>query len=54
MVGERKARGKGEGFATIKRWLETADFLRLVEDRCAPLIVLPWKRWAEPLGMLHR
>jgi hypothetical protein len=52
--GECKARGSGEGFATIKRWLGDADFLALVEDRCEPLIVLPWKQWAELLGMLRR
>jgi Holliday junction resolvase len=48
-VGEVKARASGEGFATIKRWLDDADFLALVEDRAQPLIVLPWARWEELL-----
>jgi hypothetical protein len=52
--GECKARGNGEGFATIKRWLGEADVLFLMEDRCAPLIVLPWKRWAELLEIIRR
>jgi hypothetical protein len=53
-VGECKARGNGEGFITLKRWLGDADFLALVEDRCEPLIVLPWKRWVELLEILRR
>jgi hypothetical protein len=51
-VGEVKARASGEGFATIKRWLDDADFLALVEDRAQPLIVLPWARWEELLVAL--
>jgi hypothetical protein len=39
-IGEVKARASGEGFATIKRWLDDADFLALMEDRAQPLIVL--------------
>lgn len=54
-IGEVKARGSGEGFATIKRWLDDADFLALIEDRAEPLIVLPWRRWQELLLALgHR
>jgi hypothetical protein len=51
--GEVKARGNGEGFATIKRWLGDADFLCLMADRSEPLIVLPWQQWAELLGRLR-
>lgn len=48
-VSEVKARASGEGFATIKRWLGENDALFLLEDRAAPLVVLPWSRWAELL-----
>ena len=53
-VGEVKARGSGEGFATIKRWLGDNDFLALVEDRAEPLIVLPWARWIELLNLVGK
>jgi hypothetical protein len=53
-IGEVKSRCNGEGFATITRWLADADFLALVEDRAAPLIVLPWARWQDLLLALKR
>ena len=46
-VTEIKARASGEGFATIERWLGEADALFLVRDRAAPLVCLPFARWAE-------
>jgi hypothetical protein len=52
-IGECKARASGEGFATIKRWLGDNDFLALMEDREAPLVVLPWARWQDILLMLR-
>jgi hypothetical protein len=48
-VSEVKARGNGEGFATIKRWLADADTLFLIEDHQKPLVVLPWSRFADLL-----
>ena len=42
LIGECKARGSGEGFLTIKRWLGENDVLWLCEDRAKPLVVLPW------------
>ena len=53
-VSEVKSRASGEGFVTIKRWLSDADALFLVEDRCKPLVVLPWERWVELLIALRR
>lgn len=41
-TAEVKGRANGAGFATIKRWLGTNDILFLREDRCKPLVVLPW------------
>ena len=51
-VAEAKARGDGEGFVTIKRWLGENDLLFLVEDRAEPLIVIPWSRWCDILEFL--
>lgn len=53
-VTEVKARGNGEGFVTIKRWLGDADALFLVEDRATPLVVLPWSRWQELLLAMRK
>src|SRR5215467_15600183 len=36
-IGEVKARGSGEGFVTIARWLGDYDFLALWRDRAPPL-----------------
>lgn len=53
-ISEVKARGSGEGFALIKRWLGDADSLYLIEDRRKPLVVLPWERWVELLIALRK
>ncbi len=49
-VTEVKARGDGGGFVTLERWLGENDALFLIRDRAAPLVVLPWARWAELIG----
>jgi hypothetical protein len=41
LVGEVKARGQGQGFKTIRRWLGENDFLVLHEDRTDRLYVVP-------------
>jgi len=46
-VCEAKARGNGEGFVTLERWLAANDALFLIRDRAQPLVVLPWDRWVE-------
>tara|TARA_Y100000593_G_scaffold92276_1_gene183346 strand:+ start:100 stop:438 length:339 start_codon:yes stop_codon:yes gene_type:complete len=40
--GEVKARRDGSGWKTIKKWIENADCLYLVEDREQPLVCLTW------------
>lgn len=40
--GEVKARRDGSGWKTIKKWIENADCLYLVEDREPPLVCLRW------------
>ena len=47
LVAEVKARANGEGFATLERWLGENDLLFLRRDRADPLVVLPWRIWAE-------
>jgi len=49
LVGEVKARGSGEGFALLERWLGDADMLFLRRDRAEPLVVVPWRVWARLL-----
>jgi len=44
---EIKARGQGDGFRTIERWLGGSDALFLWRDRAAPLVVLPLHVWLE-------
>jgi len=51
-VAEVKARGDGDGFATIARWLGENDLLFLVADRADPLVVVPWERWLDILEIL--
>lgn len=50
LVCEVKARGSGEGFKTLERWLSDADALFLRRDRQGPLVVLPWRVWARLIG----
>jgi hypothetical protein len=45
-----KARGNGEGFAFLERWLSDADMLFLRHDRAEPLVVVPWRVWARLLS----
>lgn len=40
LIGEVKARGQGQGFKTIRRWLGENDFLVLHEDRGERLYVV--------------
>lgn len=47
MVCEVKARANGEGFTTLERWLGDADALFLIRDRAEPVVVLPWRIYAE-------
>jgi hypothetical protein len=54
LVGEVKARGNGEGFATLERWLGDNDALFLRRDRAEPMIVLPWRAWARLLSASTR
>lgn len=50
LCGEVKARGNGEGFATLERWLGDNDVLFLKRNRRTPLVVLPWETYRRLLG----
>ena len=47
---EVKARGDGDGFRTLERWLGCNDALFLWRDRAAPFVVLPLHVWLEVAG----
>lgn len=42
LVAESKGRKKGNGFATIERWLNSYDLLFLRRNNADPLVVIPW------------
>lgn len=44
---EVKARGDGDGFRTLERWLGGNDALFLWRDRATPMVVLPLQVWIE-------
>jgi Holliday junction resolvase len=50
VVAEVKARGNGEGFTLLEKWLADYDVLFLRRDRQEPLVVLPWRLWAHLVG----
>jgi Holliday junction resolvase len=54
LVAEVKARRTGEGFATLERWLGTYDVLFLKRNNADPMVVLPWRTWAQLLGKVQR
>jgi hypothetical protein len=47
LKAEVKARGEGNGFRTLERWLGDNDALFLWRDRAAPFVVLPLHVWLE-------
>ena len=51
---EVKARGDGDGFRTLERWLGTNDALFLWRDRAAPFVVLPLHVWLDIAGRSAR
>jgi len=44
---EVKARGKGQGFRTVDQWLGENDLLFLRQDRCQPLVLMPWRVYSQ-------
>jgi hypothetical protein len=54
IIGEVKSRKAGEGFTTLERWLGDYDVLFLKRNNAAPMVVLPWRTWAQLLGKVRR
>ena len=54
LKAEVKARGEGNGFKTLQRWLGANDALFLWRDRAAPFVVLPLHVWLEIAGRSAR
>lgn len=51
--GEVKGRASGAGFTLLERWLSDSDVLFLRRDRQEPLVLVPWRVWAELLAESH-
>jgi Holliday junction resolvase len=54
LVAEVKGRKSGEGFVQLERWLSDFDALFLRRNNAEPMVVLPWRTWAQLLGKLRR
>jgi hypothetical protein len=54
LVAEVKARGNGEGFTQLEKWLGEFDALFLRRNNADPLVVLPWSTWAALLERMKR
>lgn len=50
LTAEVKARGSGDGFRILERWLGDNDLLFLRRDRAEPLVLLPWRTWQRLIG----
>ncbi len=48
-VAEVKARKGGAGFITLEKWLSDYDALFLRRDNADPMVVVPWRTWAQLL-----
>jgi hypothetical protein len=47
LTAEVKARKTGAGFATLESWLGEYDALFLRKDGADPIVVIPWRVWAQ-------
>jgi hypothetical protein len=54
LVAEMKAHKDGGGFVQLERWLGEFDLLILKRNHADPLIVLPWRVWAQVLAKVQR
>jgi Holliday junction resolvase len=44
---EVKGRKNGAGFLTLENWIGEYDALFLRKDRTDPMVVIPWRVWAQ-------
>jgi hypothetical protein len=49
-----KGRKNGTGFTTLERWLGDFDALFLRKNNAAPLVVLPWRMWAQLIARVQQ
>jgi hypothetical protein len=49
LVAEVKGRKDGAGFVTLDKWLGEYDALILRKNNADPLVLLPWRVWAQLL-----
>ena len=51
---EVKARKGGAGFVTLENWIGNYDALFLRKDRAEPIVVVPWRVWAQLVERVRR
>ena len=44
---EVKGRKNGAGFVTLENWIGEYDALFLRKDRTDPMVLIPWRMWAQ-------
>jgi hypothetical protein len=54
IVAEVKSRRGGAGFVQLEKWLGEFDALFLKRNNAEPMVVLPWRVWAQLLGKVRR
>jgi hypothetical protein len=54
LVAECKARKSGGGFVQLEKWLGEFDLLFLRRNNADPLVVLPWRVWAQLIKQVRR
>jgi Holliday junction resolvase len=54
LVGECKARKNGSGFVQLETWLGEYDALFLRRNHADPLVLLPWRVWADLIQRAKR
>jgi len=51
---EVKSRKGGAGFVTLENWIGNYDALFLRKDRAEPIVVVPWRVWAQLVERVRR
>jgi hypothetical protein len=51
---EVKSRKGGAGFITLENWIGNYDALFLRKDRAEPMVLIPWRVWAQLAGRVRR
>jgi Holliday junction resolvase len=54
LVAEVKARRNGKGFVQLETWLGEYDALFLRRNNTDPMVLLPWRVWADLLERVRR